>query len=150
MASTQIAPRPLPGDAGPQLGIPECRHGIGSVIATLDSAELIADVGLQPFSLWPDDRGYFLEVARLGQGMVAAFPAQSTQVSAALSYTGTIKAFHYHRHQTDLWVPAMGMFQVVLADLRLESNTFGLRNTLFVGALRPLADPDSARCSAWL
>jgi len=137
MATTQVAARPLPGDAGPQLGIPECRPGIGSVITMLDSAELIAGVGLQPFSLWPDDRGYFLEVARLGQGMAESFPAQSTQVSAALSYSGTIKAFHYHRHQTDLWVPAMGMLQVVLADLRLASNTFGRRNTLFVGAMRP-------------
>jgi len=48
----------------------------------------------------------------------AGFPAESTQVSAALSYPGTIKAFHYHLDQTDLWVPASGMFQVTLVDLR--------------------------------
>ena len=29
------------------------------------------------------------------------------------------------------------MFQVVLADLRPESSTFGHRNTLYVGQLRP-------------
>jgi dTDP-4-dehydrorhamnose 3,5-epimerase len=129
--------RELPGNGGPRLAIPACEHGIGSMIAALDSSELIAGVGLKAFPLWPDDRGYFLEVARLGQGQPAAFPAESTQVSAALSYPGTIKAFHYHRHQTDFWVPAMGMFQVALVDLRAESQTFGRRNTLFVGALRP-------------
>src|SRR6185437_15107908 len=101
----------------------------------LNSPELIADVGINAFPLWPDDRGYFLEVARIGQGLPSAFPSDSTQVSAALSYPGTIKAFHYHRHQTDFWAPAMGMFQIVLVDLRADSPTFGRRNTLFAGAL---------------
>lgn len=92
---------------------------------------------MQPFPLWPDDRGYFLEIARLGQGMVADYPSESTQISAALSYPGTIKAFHFHLHQTDFWVAAQGMFQVALVDLRQGSPTFGARNTLYVGALRP-------------
>ena len=30
-----------------------------------------------------------------------------------------------------------GMLQVALIDLRLESATFGARNTMYVGALRP-------------
>jgi len=94
-------------------------------------------VVVRPYDLWPDDRGYFLEVARMGQGLAAGFPAESTQVSSALSYPGTIKAFHYHLHQTDLWVPAVGMFQVTLVDLRPESRTFGRKNTLYVGALKP-------------
>jgi dTDP-4-dehydrorhamnose 3,5-epimerase len=58
-------------------------------------------------------------------------------VSAALSYPGTIKAFHFHLKQTDCWAPVAGMFQVALVDLRPESRTFGLRNTMYVGALRP-------------
>jgi dTDP-4-dehydrorhamnose 3,5-epimerase-like enzyme len=47
------------------------------------------------------------------------------------------KAFHYHQRQTDYWVVAAGMFQVALVDLRADSKTFGARNTLYVGALRP-------------
>ena len=129
--------RDLPGDAAPRLAVPACGHGIGSTITTLDSPELIAGVGVKAFPLWPDDRGYFLEVARLGEGLPSGFSAESTQVSAALSYPGAIKAFHYHRRQTDFWVPAMGMFQIALVDLRAESSTFGRRNTLFAGALRP-------------
>jgi dTDP-4-dehydrorhamnose 3,5-epimerase len=54
-----------------------------------------------------------------------------------LSYPGTIKAFHFHLHQTDCWQPVMGMFQVALVDFRTDSPTFGARNTLYLGALRP-------------
>jgi dTDP-4-dehydrorhamnose 3,5-epimerase len=107
------------------------------LIRKVDSAGLIDGVRLRAYDLWPDDRGYFLEVIRMGQGLAAAFPAETTQVSAALSYPGTIKAFHFHHHQTDLWVPAQGMFQVALVDLRPNSPTFGAKNTLYAGALRP-------------
>lgn len=111
--------------------------GIGNVILRPDADTLIPGVHVVPYSLWPDDRGYFLEVARLGQGGVANFPRESTQVSAALSLPGTIKAFHIHRYQTDYWSPASGMFQVALVDLRPDSAAFGRRNTFYVGALRP-------------
>jgi dTDP-4-dehydrorhamnose 3,5-epimerase len=119
------------------LVIPGCEKGIGHVIATLDSTCLIEGVRLQAVALWPDDRGYFLEVQRLGHGLASHFPAGSTQVSAALNYPGTVKAFHYHLHQTDCWTPAAGLLQVALVDLRAGSATYGARNTLYVGALRP-------------
>ena len=120
-----------------RISVPKCEPGIGQVIRTPDSADLIEGVVVRPYDLWPDDRGYFLEVARMGQGLAAGFPPESTQVSSALSYPGTIKAFHYHLHQTDLWVPAAGMFQVTLVDLRPESRTFGRKNTIYAGALKP-------------
>jgi dTDP-4-dehydrorhamnose 3,5-epimerase len=120
-----------------QISTPQCEAGIGKVIRTANSADLIAGVRVQPYDLWPDDRGYFLEVMRMKQGLAASFAPETTQVSAALSYPGTIKAFHFHQHQTDLWVPMTGVFQVVLVDLRAESSTFGVKNTLYVGALRP-------------
>lgn len=110
--------------------------GIGDVILNPASDRLIDGVGVFPVNLWPDDRGYFLEICRIGQAGVAAFPPESTQVSAALSYPGTIKAFHIHQYQTDYWSPCAGMFQVALVDLRPGSPTFGRRNTLYVGNLR--------------
>jgi dTDP-4-dehydrorhamnose 3,5-epimerase len=119
------------------ISVPKCEPGIGHVIRAADSADLIDGVILRPYDLWPDDRGYFLEVVRMGQGLAAGFPAESTQVSAALSYPGTIKAFHYHLHQTDLWVPVVGMFQVTLVDLRPESRTFGRKNTIYAGSQKP-------------
>ncbi len=117
--------------------IPACEHGIGNVITGTESKNLISGVKAAALALWPDDRGYFLEVARLGQGLVAGFDPKTTQVSAALSYPGTIKAFHYHCWQTDYWAPVQGMLQVALADLRKNSPTFGERNTLYLGPLRP-------------
>lgn len=116
---------------------PHCQAGIGRILRTPDSADRIEGVQIRPYDLWPDDRGYFLEVARLQQGLAAEFPPATTQVSAALSYPGTIKAFHFHRHQTDLWVPAQGMFQVALVDMRPHSPTYGVKNTMYVGSLKP-------------
>jgi dTDP-4-dehydrorhamnose 3,5-epimerase len=119
------------------LAVPECDQGIGAVIGSADSPHLIAGVKVEPLRLHPDDRGYFLEVQRMGYGLAADFPASTSQFSAALSYPGTVKAFHFHLHQTDCWTPVQGMFQVALVDLRIGSPTFGRRNTLYAGALRP-------------
>jgi dTDP-4-dehydrorhamnose 3,5-epimerase len=123
--------------SGVEIEIPSSEPGIGKVILSLSSGDLIEGVQVNPFALWPDDRGYFLEIARLRQGLIADFPADSTQVSAALNYPGIIKAFHFHRFQTDYWVPAAGLFQIALVDLRRGSRTYGSKNTLYVGALRP-------------
>jgi dTDP-4-dehydrorhamnose 3,5-epimerase len=135
---TQTTPgRKLTAPPDLELGVPECPKGLGEVIGAPSSKDLIAGVVLQPFSIHPDDRGYFLEVQRMGVGVAAHFPAATTQISAALNYPGCIKAFHYHLHQTDFWTPAKGLFQVALVDLRLGSASFGARNTLYVGGLRP-------------
>ena len=131
------AARRIVGIEGLELVYPSCEKGIGKMITRPESPDLIAGVRIEPVALWPDDRGYFLEVQRIGCGLAAGFPPESTQVSAALNYPGTVKAFHYHLYQTDCWTPARGMLQVALADLRAGSPTFGARNTLYVGALRP-------------
>ncbi|PYT27175.1 MAG: hypothetical protein DMG58_20735, partial [Acidobacteria bacterium] len=73
-----------------ELVVPECEKGIGAVISTPDAAQLIEGVRIAPVTLWPDDRGYFLEVQRFGRGLAADFPAATTQVSAAVNYPGTI------------------------------------------------------------
>lgn len=112
------------------------QKGIGSIILKPDSPDLIEDVKIQPFPLYPDDRGYFMEIHRLQRGLAADFPVESTQISAALSMPGTIKAFHLHRLQTDFWVPVQGMLQVALVDLRQGSPTYGKRNTIYAGELR--------------
>ena len=133
----ETAGRELASFGDLHLAVPECAKGIGEVIGSADSPHLIAGVRVEALRLYPDDRGYFLEVQRLGHGLAAGFPAATSQVSAALSYPGTVKAFHYHLHQTDCWTPAAGMFQVALVDLRMGSPTFGRRNTMYLGALRP-------------
>jgi len=128
---------PLPSNGTLELCLPECDKGVGSLINSPSSADLIHGVRVEPQTLWPDDRGYFLEIQRFGRGLAAGFPAATTQVSAVFDYPGTIKAFHYHWDHTDCWTPVSGMLQVVLLDLRANSPTFGRRNTMFAGTLRP-------------
>ncbi len=117
--------------------LPKCSKGIGDLIATPDSAKLIDSVRIQRIEIWPDDRGYFLEIHRISRGLAAHFPPQTSQVSAALNHPGTIKAFHHHVQQTDCWTAAMGMLQVALVDIRPDSPTYGTRNTMYVGVMRP-------------
>jgi dTDP-4-dehydrorhamnose 3,5-epimerase len=119
-----------------ELAIPECEKGLGALIGSVDSPQLISGVRIQALPLFPDDRGYFLEVNRIGKGLAAGFPPETTQISAALNFRGAIKAFHFHIHQTDCWTPLKGMLQVALVDLRSKSPTFGARNTIYVGELR--------------
>jgi dTDP-4-dehydrorhamnose 3,5-epimerase len=117
--------------------MPQCQRGIGGVITGVDSPHLLEGVRISPVALWPDDRGHFLEVHRIGHGLAADFPAARTQVSATLTYPGIVKAFHYHLRQFDCWTVVKGMLQVALADLRKASPTFGMRNTIYIGEKRP-------------
>ena len=112
----------------------------GKFIARADSPDLIEGVQIAPLAVYPDDRGFFTELARLGKGLAAKMVpdgARQIQVSLTLTYPGTIKAIHYHSEQTDLWAPCSGMVQVFLYDLRVQSKTFGAINTIFAGRFQP-------------
>lgn len=120
-----------------ELGIPECERGIGTLVRAPEDLALLEGVRVSPLTLWPDDRGHFLELLRVGQGLAAFFPTATTQVSATVTYPGIVKAFHYHLHQYDCWTAVKGMLQVALADLRKGSPTYSQKNTLYIGDLRP-------------
>ena len=113
---------------------------LGKVISRAHSADLIDGVQIEPLAVYPDDRGFFTELARLGKGLASHMVpegARQIQVSLTLTYPGTIKAIHYHSEQTDLWAPISGMVQVFLYDLRVHSRTFGTINTIFAGRFQP-------------
>jgi len=116
-------------------------RSLGKIISRPDSPDLIDGVVIESMQVHPDDRGFFAELARLGsEGIAARMVAdgrRQIQISTTLTYPGTIKAIHYHYEQTDLWAPIAGMLQVFLYDMRRNSKTFGLINTLYVGQLRP-------------
>ncbi len=50
---------------------------------------------------------------------------------------GVVKCWHLHEIHTDQFVVTRGKLQVILVDLREESNTFGHVNVIFLGTLRP-------------
>ena len=115
-------------------------RNLGSIILGPESNDLIEGLRVEPLRVFADDRGCFAELARLGKGLAENMvPAggDRIQVSATLTYPGTIKAIHYHFEQTDLWAPLEGMMQVFLYDLRRDSSTFGRINTMYVGRYRP-------------
>src|ERR1043165_3866753 len=47
-----------------ELVVPECEKGLGKLIGSPTSTDLIEGVRVAPLQLHPDDRGYFLEVQR--------------------------------------------------------------------------------------
>src|ERR1700747_3264643 len=113
---------------------------LGKIIAKPNSPDLIEGVLIEPLQAYPDDRGFFCELARLGKGLAEKMvPGDQCkiQVSLTLTYPGTIKAIHYHSEQSDLWAPVSGMVQVFLYDLRRHSRTFGAINTVFTGRFQP-------------
>jgi dTDP-4-dehydrorhamnose 3,5-epimerase len=113
---------------------------LGKIIGKPNSPDLIDGVQIEPLQIYPDDRGFFTELARLGKGLAANMVPDAVhkiQISLTLTYPGTIKAIHYHSEQTDLWAPISGMVQVFLYDLRRHSKTFGAINTIFAGRFQP-------------
>ena len=134
---TVTSGRPLASLGGLELAVPECPKGIGALIGAADSAERSRALKSRRWRCTRTTAATFSKCSASVKDWPRAFPPDSSQVSAALSYAGTIKAFHYHLRQTDCWTPAKGLFQVALVDLRLGSPTFGKRNTMYVGPLRP-------------
>lgn len=74
--------------------------------------------------------GVLMEVLRSDEGLLKKF-GQSTMT---IAHKGTIKAFHWHRKQDDLWFVATGKAKVVLHDLREDSPTKGETQVIEAGA----------------
>jgi len=73
--------------------------------------------------------GFLMEVLRNDQELLKQF-GQTTFTAA---FKGTIKAFHWHKKQDDLWFVATGRALVVLHDLRQDSPTFGQTLEILAG-----------------
>ena len=55
------------------------------------------------------------------------------QVYMTTAYPGVVKAWHYHKLQTDNMAVIKGMMKVVVYDARKESPTYGEVNEFFLG-----------------
>lgn len=73
--------------------------------------------------------GFLMEVLRDDDDLLRKF-GQST---FTVAYKDTIKAFHWHKKQDDLWFVASGKAYIVLHDLRQESSTHGITETVRAG-----------------
>ncbi len=93
----------------------------------------IEGVVIKRLASWPDDRGHFAEIFRDQEDVARGFTVKQTSVT--MTRAATIKAFHYHQEQSDIFVPVVGHIRITLVDFRVESPTFGFGNSIFCGHL---------------
>ena len=98
-------------------------------------APRIAGVKIKPLRVVPDERGWLMEILRADDGeLFTGFG----QVYVSATYPGVVKAWHYHRIQTDNFACVAGMVKLVLVDVRPGSPTEGAVNEFFVGSQSPM------------
>jgi dTDP-4-dehydrorhamnose 3,5-epimerase len=108
----------------------------------------IRDVRVKTLKKWTDQRGYFIEQLKRGDldddGQLFIPDQPFAQMSRSLAYARggnppeLIKAFHWHRRQWDYWDIIRGNTRVVLVDLRHDSPTRAVIQTLVLGENAPL------------
>ena len=80
-----------------------------------------------------DERGRVMELLRSDWPEFIKFG----QMYLTTAYPGAIKAWHYHKKQTDSFVCVKGMMKVVLYDPRPKSRTKGQINEFIIGEFNP-------------
>ncbi len=95
---------------------------------------LIEGVKLKVLKPIPDDRGWLMEILRCDDELYERFG----QVYLTVCYKDVVKAWHYHKIQTDYLAVVKGMAQVALYDMRKDSSTKGEVNEFFIGELNPI------------
>jgi dTDP-4-dehydrorhamnose 3,5-epimerase len=96
---------------------------------------IIEGVALTPLARHADDGGSMTELARLADGRAEGVEGFTVrQINYSEMAPGTIKAFHLHVRQTDVWyVPPGDRMLVVLLDVRQGSRTEGARMRVVLG-----------------
>ena len=101
----------------------------------VNAKPLIQGVKIAKLKLIPDERGRLMEILRSDwDDMYEKFG----QCYLTCGYPGVVKAWHYHKNQTDHFCVVHGMMKVVLYDSRDDSSTKGVVNEFFMGELNPL------------
>ncbi len=77
-----------------------------------------------------DQPGFLMEILRADDSLLKKFG----QSIFTVAHPGTIKAFHWHKLQDDLFFFAAGKVIVVLHDLRADSPTKGETQVISAGA----------------
>jgi len=90
---------------------------------------MIEGVRLKELKPIPDERGRVMEILRADDELFEKFG----QVYMTTAYPGVVKAWHYHKLQTDNMAVIKGMMKVVLYDGRKNSPTNGEIAEFFLG-----------------
>ena len=95
---------------------------------------MIKNVITKKLNVLPDERGRLMEMLRSDDDLFKKFG----QVYMTTAYPGVVKAWHYHKLQTDNFVVVKGMMKVVLYDNRKDSPTYKEINEFFMGEHNPI------------
>jgi dTDP-4-dehydrorhamnose 3,5-epimerase len=97
-------------------------------------ATIISGVETKTLKHRQDERGYLMEMLRGDDPLFEKFG----QSYVSLNYPGVVRAWHFHKKQTDFFVAVKGEVKVVLFDPRDDSPTRGQVNEFFLGENNPI------------
>ncbi|MGQ9674192.1 MAG: dTDP-4-dehydrorhamnose 3,5-epimerase family protein [Chloroflexota bacterium] len=95
---------------------------------------MIDGVVVKQLKINADERGSLMEMLRCDDDVFEKFG----QAYVSMNYPGVVRAWHYHKVQTDFFVVVKGMTKVVLYDGREGSRTRGEVNEFFMGERNPI------------
>jgi dTDP-4-dehydrorhamnose 3,5-epimerase len=93
------------------------------------SGALIDGVRVRRGRVLPDERGRLGEIFRCDDSWFEKFG----QVYFTTTYPGVVKAWHYHKKQTDHFYVIKGLVKIALYDQRESSPTHGIVNEIYLG-----------------
>lgn len=97
--------------------------------------ELIRGVVCRRLTVNVDERGRLMEMIRADDRELNNI--KFGQVYMTTAHPGVVKAWHYHKKQTDHFVCVTGQMKVVLYDPREDSPTRGMINEFIIGDHAP-------------
>ncbi len=93
------------------------------------SGRVIEGVGTRRAKVMTDERGRLGEIMRADDVWFEKFG----QVYFTTTYPGIVKAWHYHKKQTDHFYVVKGTVKIALYDGRENSSTKGTVNEVYLG-----------------
>ena len=98
------------------------------------SRKMIDGVRIKKLKVIPDERGRLMEILRCDDECFIKFG----QVYLTTAYPNIVKAWHYHKNQTDNFAVVKGMMKLALYDQRSNSPTYKEINEFIIGEHNPM------------
>ena len=95
---------------------------------------MIEGVKVKKLTIVPDDRGRLMEILRKDDDMFQQFG----QVYMTTAFPGVVKAWHFHKNQTDNFTCIRGQMRLGLYDARKDSATYGEVEEYIIGLDTPM------------
>jgi len=97
------------------------------------SKAMIQGLEVRTAKVIPDERGRLGEIMRADDPWFEKFG----QVYFTTTFPGVVKAWHYHKIQTDHFYVVRGLVKIALYDDRKDSPTHGTVNQVYLGEHSP-------------